>query len=100
MKHNTSVTCKHNPIKRVSIGFNTQHGIYHWRCACGKILALTDLQIKYVAVLQLLLSKRESGTLSDEQEGEISIQLNDIRNEMAKCKQEQLEAIVRAVVNS
>jgi hypothetical protein len=93
-------TCKHNPRKRIEIGSDKRR-VTQWRCACGKIVGLTDLQVFYVADLQTLLSEREFlGTLSDEQEASIAGQLNDTRNRMSVREQDQLEAIVKVIVDS
>jgi len=95
------ITCKHSPSRRIEIGKETKHHITQWRCACGKNVALSDLQVWYVADLQALLSEREFlGTLSDEQEAAMTGQLNKLRDKMSKTEQDQLEVIIKAVVDS
>jgi hypothetical protein len=72
-----------------------------WRCACGKIVPLTRLQTEYATQLVYLLIDREClGTLTEAQEASMAEILNDLRNEMSKSEQDQLEAIVKAIVGS
>lgn len=93
-------TCKHVPRKFIQIG-SDKHTISQWRCACGKVVSLTRLQTEYVTQLQYLLIDREFlGTLTEAQEASMAGILNDLRNEMSNTEQDQLEAIVKAIVDS
>lgn len=94
------LTCKHAPRKFIQIG-SGRHMFSQWRCGCGKIVPLSRLQTEYVTQLVHLLIDREIiGLLSEEQEASMAEILNDLRNEMSKSEQDQLEAIIRAVVDS
>jgi hypothetical protein len=94
------LTCKHAPRKFIQIG-SGRHMFSQWRCACGKIVPLTRLQTEYATQLVYLLIDREIiGPLSEEQEASMAGILNDLRNDMPKSEQDQLEAIVKAIVDS
>lgn len=94
------LTCKHSPRKFVQIG-SGRHMFSQWRCACGKVVPLTQCQTEYVTQLLYLLIDREIiGPLTESQEASMAGILNDIRNEMSKSEQDQLEAIVKAIVDS
>lgn len=94
------LTCKHTPHRRIQIGVG-RHAVTQWRCACEKIVSLTELQSEYVLILECLLIDREFlGTLTDEQEASITGQLNDCRQMMGKIEQGSLDTIAQAVIDS
>lgn len=100
MNHSHLLACKHNPTRRICIGTGANR-ITQWRCTCGHIVSLTDLQVMYVAELQSLLSERGflGGLLSDEYEAAVVTRLNDFRKLMKKSEEGQLDGIIKAVVS-